>query len=69
MLTRKIAACLFLCLLLIVGSVHNSYADSAEVLPKGISRGDLEYSYYFPIDENLTRMVMWKISLKIIIRV
>jgi hypothetical protein len=51
MLTRKIAACLFLCLLLIVGSVHNSYADSAEVLPKGISRGDLEYSYYFPIDE------------------
>jgi len=51
MLTRKITACLFLCLLLIVGSVHNSYADSAEVLPKGISRGDVEYSYYFPIDE------------------
>ena len=51
MLTRKIAACLFLCSLLIVGSVHNSYADSAEVLPKGIARGDVEYSYYFPIDE------------------
>jgi hypothetical protein len=51
MLTRKIAACLFLCLLLVVGSAHNSYADSAEVLPKGIFNGDVEYSYYFPIDQ------------------
>jgi hypothetical protein len=51
MLTRKIAACLFLCLLVVVGSAQNSYADSAEVLPKGIFRGNVEYSYYFPIDE------------------
>ncbi|MDO8969227.1 MAG: hypothetical protein Q7U74_00975, partial [Saprospiraceae bacterium] len=51
MLTRKIAACLFFCLLLIVGSAHYLYADSAEVLPKGIFRGDVEYSYYFPIDK------------------
>jgi len=28
-----------------------SYADSAEVLPKGVFRFDTEYSYYFPIDK------------------
>ena len=48
---KCIVAGSILCLLLVVGAVSNLWAESAEVLPKGIFRGDIEYSYYFPIDE------------------
>lgn len=43
-------ACLCLCLLLLPGIDRLCFADSAEVLPKGIFRGDVEYAYYLPID-------------------
>lgn len=38
------------CLWFLLGITHICYGDSAEVLPKGVFRGDIEYSYYFPID-------------------
>ena len=48
----KIAiACLCFCFLFLMGTTRLSYSDSAEVLPKGVFRGDIEYSYYLPIDE------------------
>jgi len=48
----KIAiACFCFCFLFLLGTTRLSYGDSAEVLPKGIFRGDVEYSYYLPIDE------------------
>lgn len=39
-----------LCFIFLLGMTTISYGDSAEVLPKGVFRGDVEYSYYFPID-------------------
>ena len=39
------------CLLFLMGTIRLSYGDSAEVLPKGVFRGDVEYSYYLPIDQ------------------
>ena len=48
----KIAiACMCFCLLFLMGTIRLSYGDSAEVLPKGVFRGDVEYSYYLPIDQ------------------
>ena len=48
----KIAiACLCFCFLFLLGTTSLSYGESAEVLPKGVFRGDVEYSYYLPIDQ------------------
>jgi hypothetical protein len=44
-------ACLCFCFLFLMGTTRLSYGDSAEVLPKGVFRGDVEYSYYLPVDE------------------
>lgn len=46
--TAIASACL--CLLFLLGTTRISFAESAEVLPKGIFRTDIEYSYYFTID-------------------
>ena len=46
----KIAIVCF-CFLFLMGTTRLSYGDSAEVLPKGVFRGDVEYSYYLPIDQ------------------
>ena len=50
MKTKIVSAFLCPCLFLLMGATSYLYADTAEVLPKGIFRGDIEYSYYLPID-------------------
>ena len=47
----KIVIAWCFCFLFLLGTTRLSYGDSAEVLPKGVFRGDVEYSYYLPIDE------------------
>ena len=47
----KIAIAWCFCFLFLLGTARLSYGESAEVLPKGVFRGDVEYSYYLPIDE------------------
>ena len=41
---------LFLCCSLLLAMASISYAGSAEVLPKGIFRGEVEYGYYSSVD-------------------
>ena len=50
MKTKKVIVCQCFVILLLFGSTRLLFADTAEVLPKGIFRGDIEYSYYLPID-------------------
>ena len=38
-----------------LGITSLSYADSAEVLPKGVSKSNVTYSYYFPIDKRFNQ--------------
>lgn len=51
MKSKVLIACLILCLLFIPGLIIVSYADTAEVLPKGVFSIITEYSYYWPIDK------------------
>ena len=41
---------LYLCCLLLLSITTISYAGGAEVLPKGIFRGEVEYGYYSSVD-------------------
>jgi Putative MetA-pathway of phenol degradation len=50
MLKRKAVVCLFLFFAYLLG-LTISYADNAEVLPKGISRAGVNGKIYLPIDE------------------
>ena len=50
MRTKTAIASACLCLLFVLGITNISFADSAEVVPKGVFMGDVEYSYYFKID-------------------
>ncbi|MBW1887730.1 MAG: hypothetical protein JRI52_05185, partial [Deltaproteobacteria bacterium] len=50
-MTKKIGVvCLFFLLTYLLG-LNISYADNAEVLPKGISRAGVLGKFYFPVDE------------------
>jgi hypothetical protein len=42
---------LFICFLLLMGTHRISHAGSAEVLPKGVFSANVQYSYYFGIDQ------------------
>jgi hypothetical protein len=46
-----IVACLLMWVFFVQGIAGLSYADTAEVLPKGVSRASLEGKFYLPIDE------------------
>jgi len=50
MKVRMLAVNLCLCFWLLIGIPNLSYADSAEVLPKGVFSANVKYSYYVPID-------------------
>jgi hypothetical protein len=51
MRNMTLAANLLICLFLSMGSISQSYADSAEVLPKGVFRGSVTGNLYFAIDK------------------
>lgn len=51
MKSNIVIACLVFCFLFIPELIIISYADTAEVLPKGVFRIDTEYTYYWPIDQ------------------
>jgi len=46
-----IAGCLFLWVFSLAGIASLSYADNAEVLPKGVSRASVESKFYLPITQ------------------
>jgi hypothetical protein len=48
---RMVIACLLIGFFPLMGMTSLSYADSAEVLPKGVSKVNVTYSYYLPIDK------------------
>jgi hypothetical protein len=45
------AGCLFIGVFFLQGIASLSYADNAEVLPKGVSRASIEGKFYLPIDK------------------
>ena len=48
---RMVIACFLICFFPVMGMTSLSYAASAEVLPKGVSKVNVTYSYYLPVDE------------------
>jgi hypothetical protein len=45
------AGCLLVCVLSLRGTASLAYTDTAEVLPKGVSRARIESKFYWPIDK------------------
>jgi hypothetical protein len=55
MRSTKVVLYLFVCLFLSMGIAIQAFADSAEVLPKGIFRAHVDTEFYFPIDKRFDK--------------